>query len=170
MDDLDLLHDIVKDATRHMDEQGIPQWDEIYPNNEILMKDIERQELYVIETEGRLAGSITLSEDQPPEYASVPWRYVGRALVVKRLSIAPHCQRRGLASRLMDFAEETAAAAGYDCIRLMPLPLILYPAVCMRNVDTGRLASCVSEKGNSIAMKKRKTITKVFFLAKTVKT
>ena len=45
---------------------------------------------------------------------------------------------------------------------LMLLPLILYPAVCMRNVDTGRLASRVSGIGNSIAIKKRKTVTKVF--------
>ena len=118
MEELDILHGILKDATRRMDEQGIPQWDEIYPNKEMLAEDIEKQQLHVIETEGRVAGLIAINEDQPPEYSSISWKYPGRALVVKRLTISPSRQRRGLASRLMDFAEETAAAARYDCIRL----------------------------------------------------
>jgi ribosomal protein S18 acetylase RimI-like enzyme len=118
MEELDILHDIVRDATRHMDEQDIPQWDEIYPSKEILAKDVERQEMHVIETGGRVAGLIVINEDQSPEYAEVEWRYSGRALVVHRLTIDPTYQRLSLATRLMDFAEETAAIGGYNCIRL----------------------------------------------------
>jgi ribosomal protein S18 acetylase RimI-like enzyme len=118
IEELDVLHGIVRDATRHMDEQGIPQWDEMYPNKAILLKDIERQEMHVIEPDGQVAGFIVINEDQSPEYAAVEWTYPGRTLVVHRLTIAPTYQRRGLATRLMDFAEETAAIQGYSCIRL----------------------------------------------------
>jgi ribosomal protein S18 acetylase RimI-like enzyme len=117
-EELDVLHAIVRDATRCMDEQGIPQWDEIYPNKAILTKDIERQEMHVIDPDGRVAGFIVINETQSPEYAAVEWSYPGRALVVHRLTIDPAYQRRGLATRLMDFAEETAAIQGYNCIRL----------------------------------------------------
>jgi len=116
--ELDVLHGIVRDATRHMDEQEIPQWDEIYPNKLILKDDIEKQQIHVIETEGRVAGLIVINEDQSPEYADVPWKYSGRVLVIHRLTIGPTYQRRGLATLLMDFAEETAATNKYDCIRL----------------------------------------------------
>lgn len=51
MGELDILHNIVRDAARYMDEQGILQWDEIYPNKEILAKDVERQQMHVIETD-----------------------------------------------------------------------------------------------------------------------
>jgi ribosomal protein S18 acetylase RimI-like enzyme len=118
MRELDVLHNVVRDATRHMDEQEIPQWDEIYPSREILEKDIEREEIYVIEVDGRVAGLIVMNEDQSPEYVAMAWAFAGRALVIHRLTIAPAHQRRGLASRLMDFAEEFATTQGYDCIRL----------------------------------------------------
>ena len=116
--DLDVLHCIVRAATRHMDEQGIPQWDEIYPNREILLKDVEKQELHVIEVEGRVTGIVVINDYQSPEYKSVQWMYHGRALVVHRLTIHPAYQRKGLATRLMDFVEDTALAENYDCIRL----------------------------------------------------
>jgi ribosomal protein S18 acetylase RimI-like enzyme len=101
-----------------MDEQGIPQWDDIYPSKAILNADIQNRQMYLIEAEGRVAGLTVINEDQSPEYAGVAWKYDGRALVVHRLTIHPNFQRQKLASRLMDFAEQTAAAENYDCIRL----------------------------------------------------
>ncbi len=101
-----------------MDQQGIPQWDEIYPSKTILNADIENKQMYVIEVEGRVAGFSVINEDQSPEYADVAWNYDGRVLVVHRLTIHPDYQRRKLASYLMDFAEEMAATQNYDCIRL----------------------------------------------------
>ena len=118
IEDLDVLHGIIRDATRHMDEQGIPQWDEIYPNKLVLKDDVEKQQMQVIEIEERVAGLIVINEDQSPEYADVPWKYSGRVLVIHRLTIDPTYQRRGLAMHLMDFAEEIAATENYDCIRL----------------------------------------------------
>ena len=116
--ELETLHGIVQDATRHMDEQGILQWDEVYPNKDILSKDVDRSELYVIEVEGQVAGIVVLNEEQSPEYEAVQWMYPGRALVIHRLTIHPARQGKGMATRLMDFAEETAVIKGYHCIRL----------------------------------------------------
>ena len=119
IEDLDLLHSVIKNATRHMDQQGIAQWDEsISEQTRIEGRDIEKQQMHMIEVEGRVAGLIVLNEDQLPEYADIPWKFSGRVLVIHRLTIDPTYQRRGLAMRLMDFAEEVAATDKYDCIRL----------------------------------------------------
>jgi len=118
MEDLEVLHTIVKDAAKYMDEQGILQWDDIYPDIAIITQDIERQEMHVIEEDGRAVGIIVINEEQSCEYAAVPWTYAGRALVVHRLTIAPSHRRRGLATRLMEFVGNTAAIRGYDCVRL----------------------------------------------------
>ena len=104
-EELDELYGLVTDATRYMDEQGIPQWDDIYPNRLILKDDIEKQQMYVLEVEGRLAGLIVMNEDRSPEYADVAWKYLGRVLVIHRLTIHPTYQGRGLATHLMDFAD-----------------------------------------------------------------
>ena len=118
IEDSDSIYSLVQEATRHMDNQGIPQWDDIYPSKAILNADIENQQMHVIEVEGRVAGLIVINEVQSPEYASIAWKHSGRALVVHRLTIHPDYQRHKLASYLMDFAEEMAATKSYDCIRL----------------------------------------------------
>lgn len=118
MEDLEVSHAIVKGATKYMNEQGIPQWDDIYPENATLRQDIERQEMYVIEQDNRAVGIIVLNEEQSPEYASIPWKYAGRVLVVHRLTISPAHQSRGLASCLMKFAEDAAVIRAYNCVRL----------------------------------------------------
>ena len=118
MGDLDAVMVIIHKATRHMDDQGILQWDNIYPSKSILQSDIERQHMHVIENERHIAGLITLNEDQSPEYSDVSWSYPGKALVVHRLTIDPEHQSKKLATKLMDFAEKEAASKGYNTIRL----------------------------------------------------
>jgi ribosomal protein S18 acetylase RimI-like enzyme len=116
--DLEALHEMVQDITRHLDEQKIPQWDEIYPNKLILKDDIGKHQMYVVELETQVAACIVLNEDQAPEYSTVAWRYPVPALVVHRLSVHPAFQRQGIAMLCMDFAEKTAAEEGYGSIRL----------------------------------------------------
>ena len=118
IEELESLYGLIQEATRHMDNQDIPQWDDIYPSKAILNAYIENQQMYLIEVEGRVAGLIVINEDQSPEYASVVWKHGGRALVVHRLTIHPDYQRHKLASNLMDLAEEIAVTENYDCIRL----------------------------------------------------
>ncbi len=118
MDDLGMLFRIVGDATRHMDSQGINQWDHVYPSRQILKGDVERREMKVVEKAGRVTGLIVLNEDEPREYEAVPWEYGRRILVVHRLTVDPAHQRMGLATCLMDHAETSAILAGYDAVRL----------------------------------------------------
>jgi len=118
IEELDSVYSLVQEAIRHMDNQGIPQWDDIYPSKVVLNADIENRQMHLIEVEGRVAGLIVINEDQSPEYAGVAWRHGGRVLVVHRLTIHPDYQRHKLAFYLMDFAEEMAATGNYDCIRL----------------------------------------------------
>jgi len=117
IDELDRLLDIIRAATRHMESQGIHQWDDIYPDRATLQKDVEKQHMQVIEIDGHIAGMVSINDEQVPEYQDVQWHYPGRALVVHRLTIEPSHQRRGLAACLMEFVERTAENQGYDTIR-----------------------------------------------------
>lgn len=101
-----------------MESQGIHQWDEIYPDRATLLADVEKQHMQVIEINGQIAGMISVNDEQSPEYQTVQWQHLGRALVVHRLTVAPAHQRQRLATRLMEFAEATAESQGYDTIRL----------------------------------------------------
>jgi ribosomal protein S18 acetylase RimI-like enzyme len=118
IEELPGLIDLVKAAVRHMESQGIYQWDDNYPNTAILQADIEKRHLHVIEVNGQIAGMISINEEQSPEYQTVPWQYAGKALVIHRLTITPAFQRQKLATNLMDFAEKAAENQRYDTIRL----------------------------------------------------
>ena len=48
MQDLPEIMDIIASCTRHMESQGIFQWDETYPDAEIIKEDIENGHSYVI--------------------------------------------------------------------------------------------------------------------------
>jgi hypothetical protein len=41
--DLDAVYKIMGRARRHMDEQGIFQWDDIYPGKSLLTRDIKAE-------------------------------------------------------------------------------------------------------------------------------
>lgn len=116
--DLDAVVTIVKNAARHMTERGIIQWDDDYPGRAILAEDIRRGQLSVLAESDAVAGLIVLNEEMAPEYADVSWTWSGRILGVHRLAVDPGRQGRGLATRLMDFAEQEAAVRGYDAIRV----------------------------------------------------
>lgn len=116
--DLDAVLSMVRACTRHMESLGILQWDDIYPNRAVLEQDIAKKSLFVM-ADGAIIAAIVLNDYQEPEYGDVPWAYPGeRILVVHRLCVHPDSQGQGVASRLMDFAEELGQTDGCAAIRL----------------------------------------------------
>ena len=116
--DLTEIMNLISLCVRNMEEQGIHQWDEIYPDEKTIISDIEKQELYLLEDEGVLCGIIVLNEYQEPQYKNIDWKYQGKTLVVHRLAIEPSCQRKGYATMLMRFAYMLAKEEHYENIRL----------------------------------------------------
>ncbi len=143
-DEIDVLMEMVRAVVRQLEADGIHQWDDVYPDRVVLRDDVERRDLSVIAVDGAIAGMIVLNEDQPPEYGELSWRGSGRVLVIHRLIIHPDRQRRRLAVRLIEFAEASAAARGYDSIRLdaftaNPAAVALYERSGYRKAGTVKL-------------------------------
>lgn len=112
------IMDLIKRAVKDMIDKGIEQWDDIYPNMEVISRDIDESSLYVYDDSG-IKGIIVLNEYQDKEYEDVEWEEQhGRPMVIHRLCIDPEYQGAGIARRFIDFAEEHARENAYDCIRL----------------------------------------------------
>jgi ribosomal protein S18 acetylase RimI-like enzyme len=117
--DLDEIVRLFRAAVRRMDEQGIPQWDEIYPSADVLAEDLTRNELFAGLSEGRIACAFTLSTRCDPEYALACWRRPEpHYFVIHRLCVHPDFQCRRAASQAMAFIEETLRARGVKAVRL----------------------------------------------------
>lgn len=139
--DLVAVMNLVRSCVSHMESQGIHQWDEMYPDEATLRNDIERQELFVLEKDGRISGIVVLNDHQEPQYQQVMWEYPGKSLVVHRLAIEPSCQGRGCARKLMQFAYGFAKERQYAAIRLdafarNPRAVALYEQLGYRKAGT----------------------------------
>jgi ribosomal protein S18 acetylase RimI-like enzyme len=111
----ELFHQCVQ----HLIASGSDQWSDVYPDAATISDDIRDGSLYLATEDAKCAGIVVLNEVQSPEYASLQWLCDGpRVLVVHRLAVRPAVQGRGIGGRLMDFAEQYAAANRYDSIRL----------------------------------------------------
>lgn len=110
---------IITLCLEHMRSTGIQQWDEVYPNLQVVEEDARARTLFVIRYDERCVAAICLNEVQPEQYADLPWKITdGRALVIHRLCADPSWQQRGAARELMDFAETHAQQQSYSSIRL----------------------------------------------------
>ncbi|WP_394748196.1 GNAT family N-acetyltransferase [Spongiimicrobium salis] len=110
---------ITKACSAHMIKKGIYQWNEHYPDAQTFEKDLQRKELYVLEREGIIVGTIVLSTFMDEEYKAVNWNTpTGKNLYIHRLSVIPELQGKGYAQKLMDFGEQYAREQQFVSVRL----------------------------------------------------
>ena len=118
-DDLDALVALYAAAARDMRDRGIDQWDEYYPDREILSEDVESGDMVLGLLDGELACAYVVNRDCDPEYASGAWAHAqGRFCVLHRLCVNPAMQGKGLARQAMARMEKTAREQGFDSVRL----------------------------------------------------
>ena len=118
--DIDRVMTLVAACIDDMRSAGIEQWDDVYPDRQMMLQDARDGSLYLASVDQEpLVGTLVVNDVQSPEYLDVPWTMTGdRIAVVHRLMIDPRYQRRGIARELMRFAEQRAEALGCDCVRL----------------------------------------------------
>jgi len=110
-----LVQSIIKD----MQNSGSDQWDEFYPDIQTITDDLKKNSLYVLRDGEKYIGMVVLNEKQDNEYKTVNWSGGNDSvLVIHRLCVHPDWRGKGLANRLMDFAEDYAAINGFKSIRL----------------------------------------------------
>lgn len=110
---------LTKACAAYMIQNGIYQWNNQYPSKEVFEKDIKRQELYVLEIDGLLIGTLVLSTYIDKEYIPVKWLTPNKNnLYIHRLAVHPNHQKKGYAQQMMDFGENHARKNDFKSIRL----------------------------------------------------
>jgi len=117
-DDLAKAWDIVRNARDRMIAIGRKQWTATYPSAEIIAKDIDDGNAFVIADGENIAayGCITLNGE--PEYSNplCEWSIDGDYIVVHRLAVSESYRCKGLAR--MFFAEVEAMALSQNVASL----------------------------------------------------
>ena len=117
--DIDKITTITRACAAKMIAENIFQWNDSYPNKEVFLNDLERDELFVYLVDAKVIGSIVISTYKDPEYEEVQWLTPDSShYYIHRLAVDPEYQGKGYAKELMDFAEEMAVKNSIASIRL----------------------------------------------------
>lgn len=121
LEDLPIIMQIVKEVIPLMHASGNTQWGEDYPTEEVFEEDILAETLYLSEgnDEGKhiIEGFICINQDESEEYIPLKWQADSKAVVLHRMAVSPRSRGRGVASKLIAFAEEVAAKESISWIK-----------------------------------------------------
>ncbi len=83
------------------------------------INDIKRDELYALEIDKKIAGTLVVSTYMDEEYIPVKWLTENENnIYIHRLGVHPNHQGKGYAQSLMNYAETFAIDNNYTSIRL----------------------------------------------------
>ena len=118
--EIDSIIALTKACGENLRDNGIDQWDENYPDLKSIENDIITQTLFTYKVKNKIVGIVVLNEIQDEEYKEIDWITPkdSKNIIIHRLAVLPNYQGRGIAKKIMDFAEEFAIKNKYDSVRL----------------------------------------------------
>jgi len=120
MRDFDSIMTLIAHARAAIRSLGIDQWQDGYPEPEVIAGDIEKGIGRVFEAEGRIAGYMVPLSDPEPIYDRLDghWLSEGRPyLTVHRMAIDDGYRGTGLSVKMFAYAEGLAREKGLASVR-----------------------------------------------------
>jgi ribosomal protein S18 acetylase RimI-like enzyme len=110
---------LLRVCIRDMNANGLKHWNNTYPGVEMIQSDLEKGAIYLVKDKGVCKGMVTLNAYQPDDYKSLrfPSGHL-KPLYLQNMAVHPKWQGKGIATKMIDFAQEFAKQRGFDCIRL----------------------------------------------------
>jgi GNAT superfamily N-acetyltransferase len=101
---------IIKDAIQRRKEDGSNQWQDGYPNPEVLQNDITKEIGFVLTEGNTVIGYCAILVNDEPEYANIEgkWLTNDAFVVFHRVAIAEEYLGKGFAKVIFKYIEEFA--------------------------------------------------------------
>ena len=102
-----------------MIENGIDQWDESYPNTEVIMQDLIAQTYFVVTKNELIIAGINIDQNQDDTYLVLDWKdKENQFLVVHRLAVKEEYWNKKIGKDLMLFTEKLVLEKRLNSVRL----------------------------------------------------
>lgn len=108
--DAESIWHLLQQAIIRRKKDGSEQWQDGYPNPEIIQKDIEKDAGYVLTQGETIIGYCTMVINDEPEYAKIDGKWLTNEdfVVFHRLAISEAFLGKGLAKTIIGFIEDFA--------------------------------------------------------------
>ena len=121
IEDIQQILEVICDARGSMRDNGIPQWQDGYPNEVNISQDIQAENSYVLVDEKRIVGTAYIIADHEPTYDYIEdgqWLNHHPYVVVHRIAVHKDYRGKGAARYIMEFAEKMALEHQLHDIRI----------------------------------------------------
>ena len=110
LSDVNAIWSILQQAIERRKQEGSNQWQDGYPNPEVIKKDVEKEVAFVLIEQGEIAGYVAILINDEPEYENIEgtWKTNKDYVVFHRVAISENHLGKGLAKKMMRFIEEYA--------------------------------------------------------------
>ncbi len=118
--DLPRIRQIIRQAKTLLKVRQVNQWQDGYPNQEILHDDIARGKGYVLETQGEVNGYFALSFEDETPYRRIEqgaWLSDGAYCVLHRFALTEKLRGTGAALKVLEFWEQATLAQNIFSLR-----------------------------------------------------
>ncbi len=123
-EDIPALTKIFAEARKTIAALGIDQWQNGYPNAAVVTEDIERSQSFVVVEDGRVIATFAMLTDGEPTYDIIfdgQWQTDGGHadyIALHRVAISVACRGRGISTKIIEYAKESARALGRRSLRI----------------------------------------------------
>ena len=116
--DISQMMRLIQQAQSYFKRNGIDQWQDGYPNEETIEKDIENNEAYVLEEDGVILGTCMVTIHGEPAYNRIEGKWILNCpyICVHRIAVDNEYKGKGLASTILDQA--VAMYPDYHSVRM----------------------------------------------------
>ncbi|MET1055617.1 MAG: GNAT family N-acetyltransferase [Pedobacter sp.] len=115
----DQIWEILQQGIQRRKNDGSNQWQDGYPNKEVVKADIEKEQGYVLTDGDTIAGYAAVVMNDEPAYMEIEgeWLSTGDFVVVHRVALSEDFVGRGLSKIIMQYIEDFALSNGIYSIK-----------------------------------------------------
>ena len=121
LNDLPNIIEIIRQAQVYLRSLKIDQWQNNYPNKEVVEEDIKNNNSYVLTYNSKVVAVAAIIFDNEPTYNKIydgVWLSRGDYVTVHRIAVSKKYKSLGLGKIMMDKTKELAVARGVFSIRI----------------------------------------------------
>ncbi|WP_300381673.1 GNAT family N-acetyltransferase [Clostridium sp.] len=119
--DLENIMNIINGAKEFLKGNNIEQWQNGYPNEEVILGDIENGYSYVLEDKESILGTAAISFDVEETYDEIydgEWISLGKYGVIHRIAVDRNLKIKGIGTEIIKRCEEICLDKGIRNIKI----------------------------------------------------
>ncbi|WP_294389811.1 GNAT family N-acetyltransferase [uncultured Clostridium sp.] len=121
IEDIKSIMQIIDEAKEYFRKMGIDQWQNGYPNSDVIYNDIKNNSSYVLESENKILATAMVSFEADKSYKNIyngQWLNNEEYAVIHRIAVSEKIKGNGIASNIIKEVEKLCKENKVNSIKI----------------------------------------------------